>query len=288
MRASSSSTPRRRWRSKGATTRAIRVPVLNASSAPPEELLQADAAHAGQMLEQLLCVVLEFSYGQGLSPEQAKKTFERAQRQMKRARYRMAVTARLRALRQIAALLETWHLDAAFLEEGGRPKPLPITGIKSFTTLARRYLPDYQPQQLADMMITENLLSRSGQGLVVPHRRTASFAKPNAMMLDRMPALVHGLLNTFAHNTSAKGRRNGTRCERDSLAQLPTECVPAFNETVKVLAQSLLDKIDAWTRRRQRPPDHHDTRRRVARVGVEVFAFVERDHSPTGRGSRHR
>jgi hypothetical protein len=239
------------------------------------------------MLEQLFCVVMEFAYAQGLSPPQAKKIFQGAQRQLRRAPYRMTVTARLRALRQIASLLETWYLEAAFLDEGGRPKPLPVAGIKSFSTLARRYLPDYQPEQLAEMMIAENLLRRSGQGLIVPHRRTASFAKPNAMMLDRMPALVHGLLSTFAHNTSEEGRRRGTRCERDSWAQLPVELVPAFNETVKVWAQSLLDKVDAWTRRRQRPPRDHGTRR-VARVGVEVFAFVEPDRQHAVAASRSR
>ena len=268
------SSPKAHSRTQRAKKRLSAAPKL--PTAPTDELLKAGPDRSGEMLERLFCVVTEFGYAQGLSHQQVQKAFAGALRQLKRLPYQTTVTARFRTLQQIAALLESWYVDAAFLDESGRPKPLPITGIKSFSTLAGQFLPEYPHEQLAEMMIRERLLNRSGGGFVVPHRRAAAFKKPNAMMLDRIPVLVHGLLSSFAHNTSPKRRTQGTRCERNSFATVPIELLPAFNEIVKVWAQSLLDKVDAWARRRGRSA-HQEGASRVVRVGVEVFAFLESD-----------
>lgn len=284
MGASSSSNAKAPSRTKRARKILVRSHRLPAT--PTDELLKAGPDESSEMLERLFSVVTEFAYTQGLSPHHVQKAFARAQRQLKRLSNQTTVAARLRTLRQIASLLEAWYFDAAFLDESGRPKPLPVTGTKSFSTLALRFLPEYQPQQLAEMMLRENLLNRSAGGFVVPHRRAASFKRPNAMMLDRIPVLVHGLLSTFAHNTSPKGRRQGTRCERNSFATLPIELLPAFNEIVKVWAQSLLDKVDAWARRRGQSAYHRNAGR-LARVGVEIFAYLESDQR-TISASRHR
>lgn len=237
------------------------------------------------MLEQLFCVVMRFAQGQGVSPQQAKKVFRSAELRLSNPSYSLGVSPRLTALRQIAALLESWYSEAVFLDAHGWPRPLPIEGPKSFSTLARRHLPNYAPEPLVTMMLAENILSPHGDDLLVPHRRTAAFATPNAMMLERIPALVHGLLSTFAHNTNPRGRCEGTYCERDAWAELPVELLPSFQEVVKAWAQSFLDKTDAWTRRRRRSRGNHAGAGTV-RVGVEVFSFVEADHPSRGSSSR--
>ena len=70
-----------------------------------------------------------------------------------------------------------------------------------------------------------------------------------------------------------------------SINRLGDELVPAFNENVKLWAQSLLDKTDSWARQRELPESSMATHR-TARVGVEVFAYVEADHATPGRRSR--
>lgn len=248
-----------------------------------DDWLRAGHEHTGRMLQQLFCVVMEFAHRQGLSVSDASQAFRRAQRQVKRSPYRLADAERFETLLQISELLATWYREAAFLDESGEPKPLPVAGTKSFTTLARRYLPNFAPEQVAGMMVREKLLEPRTNDRVVPRRRAAMFAKQNPMTLDRIAVLVQGLMSTVAHNASDEGRAEGTRCERSTtIAQLPAELIPAFNENIKIWAQSLLDKTDSWARQRELAEDSPATRR-SARVGVEVFAYVEANKGHASR-----
>jgi hypothetical protein len=119
---------------------------------------------------------------------------------------------------------------------------------------------------------------------VVPLRRTAVFANANTMMLDRVPALLRGLSSTLCYNTRPASEQRHTRCERGTtIDRLPVELIPAFNAHVKKLAQSLLNQTDAWADQRQLPEGAR-SRKPVARVGVEVFAFVETDEGTRRHG----
>ena len=285
MAARTTSAMERKGRSTKVKGSIIRIPP-RAKSAVADDLLQAGHEHTERMLQQLFCVVMEFANRQGLSVKQCSQAFTRAQRQLRRSPYRLTDAVRFETLLQISELLATWYREAAYLDESGAPRPLSISGTKSFTTLARRYLPAYRAEHVADMMVHEKLLEPRGNDYVVPRRRAAMFAKPNPMTLDRIPVLVHGLMSTVAHNASSEGRSRGTRCERSTtLARLPVELVPAFNENVKLWAQSLLDKTDSWARQRELPESSTATHR-TARVGVEVFAYVEADRATPGRRSR--
>jgi hypothetical protein len=251
------------------------------------ELLRADPQDTARMLQQLFCVLMQFAHRQQLSAKECRQAFTGAQRQVKRSPYRLADAVRFDTFQQIAELLATWYRDAPFLDERGAPKPLPIAGPKSFTALAARYLPDYPATQVADLMVKEKLLDSYGRDSVIPCRRAAIFAKPNPMMLDRIPVLVHGLMSTVAHNISAKGRAEGTRCEQSTtFPRLPVELIPAFNANVKAWAQLLLDKTDSWARQRGLPENSGG--RRTARVGVEVFSFIELNEVRPASRSRPR
>jgi hypothetical protein len=227
------------------------------------------------MLEQLFCVVLEFARRQGLSFEQSRLAFVQAQRLSKTSRYRPTITAQYETLQRVSELLAAWYREAEFLDEKGAPKTLAITGNNSFSTLSRRYLPGHPAKRVADLMAKEKLLYVDNSGKVAPQHRAARFARSSPMVLDRIPVLVHGFLNTLAHNLSKEGRAEGTRCETNATAKrLPVELVPAFNENVKKWAQALLDQADTWTYQRE-VPENSGAGRKTARVGVEVFAYVQ-------------
>jgi hypothetical protein len=57
------------------------------------------------------------------------------------------------------------------------------------------------------------------------------------------------------------------------------EAIPAFNDYVRQLAHTLLNQTDAWAGQRQ-APQGVKSRQRLAQVGVEVFAYVERENAP--------
>jgi hypothetical protein len=186
---------------------------------------------------------------------------------------------------RISEILGAWYQEPAFLDENGKPRSLPLAGAKSFASLAARFLPRFKPDDIAEILIAERVLRRDVRGELVPMRRTVIFTKPGAMMLDRVPVIVQGLLSTIRHNANSQGQR-GTRCERlTTLDRLPVEAIPAFNEQVKKLAQSLLNQTDNWAAQRQLQPGSR-SRKKTARAGVEVFAYVASESSRK-RGAPH-
>jgi hypothetical protein len=187
----------------------------------------------------------------------------------------LSEAVRYQTLHHIAEILDAWYREPAFLNEHGDPRALPLAGPKSFSTLARRFLPRFNPREIADILVTERLLERDSTGSVVPLRRSARFAGKSALMMDRVPALVHALFSTLRHNARSSGPPPTMRCERGTLIdRLPVEQIPEFNEYVRKLAYTLLNQTDGWASQRQ-VPEGIKSRRRLARVGVEVFAYVE-------------
>jgi len=252
-----------------------RAAITNGPSHRTNDLLRAGQEHRERMLEQIYCVLFEFARDFGISAGRAGRAFRKAERLVARSPYRLEQAVQFQTLLQISDILGTWYREPAFLGESGDPRPLPIVGAKSFASLVRRFLPQFNPREIVDILIAERLLERDSHGEVVPLRRAAVFASTNPMMLDRVPVLIHGLLGTLRHNTKATGRRRDTRCERSTtIERLPVQAVPAFNEQVKKLAQSLLNQTDSWAGQRQAAPGIKSPGR-VAQVGVEVFAYVE-------------
>ena len=263
-RTSSGPLPKRRTRAKS-----------NPVRRPRDHLLRADLEDRERMVEQICRVIIEFAQDFGLNALSTRRAFEKAQQSVARSPYRLCEAVRYQTLRQISEILGAWYREPALLNEQGDPRHLPLTGVKSFATLARRFLPRFKPREIADILIAERLLQRDRNGDVVPLRRAARFASNSTLMLDRVPALLHALSSTLRHNARATEPGSSTRCERGTtIDRLPVEKIPAYNEYVKTLAHTLLNQTDNWGSQRQ-VPDGVKDRRRLARVGVEVFAYVE-------------
>jgi hypothetical protein len=231
------------------------------------------------MLEQIYRVVFEFAYDFDLNTQSARRAFQKAERSVLRSPYRLCEAVRYQTLHHIAEILDVWYREPAFLNENGDPRPLPLVGLKSFSTLARRFLPGFNPRDIADILITERLIQRDSHGDVFPVRRAARFAAKSTLMMERVPALLHALFSTLRHNARSTGRPPNMRCERGTLIdRLPVEAIPAFNDYVRKLAYTLLNQTDGWASQRQ-APESLKSRRRLARVGVEVFAYVEAENA---------
>jgi hypothetical protein len=234
------------------------------------------------MLEQIYLVIAELADDFGINRASTQRIFLKAGKSLARSPYRLHQAVHFQTMLRISEILGAWYQEPAFLDEGGAPLPLPMEGAKSFTSLVSRFLPRFSPHEVAEILITERVLRRDARGNLIPMRRTVIFAKPGAMMLDRVPAIVQGLL--IRHNAATAGRQN-TRCERlITLNRLPAQVIPAFDEHVKKLAQSLMNQAEDWANRRQAPVGVKPPKKSV-RAGVEVFAYVETSHSMK-RGTR--
>ena len=248
------------------------APRKPAGAAP---FLQLRPEDIERLLEQLYRVVFEFSRGFGITESAAKRLHRQAFGASRRAPYRLSDAVHFQSMLQLSDILDAWYRDPEWITDTGDPRPLSLTGAMSFETLAQRFLPSIQVKTLAPALITEGVLNQHPNGTVSPVRRAAAFARANPWMFDRIPVLIKAMLDTCSHNLDPDTRRTGTRCDRGTtIEDLPEEMVPIFNGIAKDLSQVLLNKVDAWAEP-YRVPQESRGKRKLARVGVQVFSYVD-------------
>ena len=241
-----------------------------------QDLVRATQEHRERMMEQLFRVLGEFSEDVGIDRQATRRCFLKAEKSVARSPYRLHQAVEFQTMSRISEILRAWYEEPQFLDEDGEPSVLPLEGAKSFATLAARFLPRFKPEDIAEILIAAQVLRRDARGNLIPLRRTVIFTKPNPMMLDRVPVIMKRFLSTICHNTVTQSDQ-GARLERlTTFDRLPVELVAEFNEQIKVLAQAFLNRIDTWANARQLP-ETPKSRKRLARVGVEVFSYMETD-----------
>ena len=205
-----------------------------------------------------------------------KAAFAKAERCAQRQPYRMSEARAFEIFRSAGDLIDAWYREARYVDDVGAPRALPLRGPEGFEGLARRFLPDHDPDKVAEFFTDEGIIARLGRGLLKPHRRTALINRLNAVTLDRVAVLVHGLLGTLHWNHGGRGAEQ-PRLERQVHAtRVPLELIPEFNAKTKEAGALLIGQIENWLAVRQSTiPTHAPT----ARVGVCLVAYVE--ESPT-------
>jgi hypothetical protein len=243
-------------------------------AALPREFAETSLADQEQMLGEIFGVILEFSKKSGISPDRAARLFAHARRTAGTRSYRRSDALHMRVMARIGEALKTWYTDPEYLDARGVPASLPLSGARSVETLITRFLPKVNARETARWLMAEGVLREQTSGCVVPVRRVISFIRPNAMVLDRIPFLMQALLSTYSHNIEAKATGEETRCERMlTLDQFPVSQVPRFSWEVKRLVPMLLDSLESWAAPHLRAAERKS--QKTARVGVEVFSYVE-------------
>jgi hypothetical protein len=251
----------------------------------PRKLSEATLADREQMLDQMFRVILEFAAHSGVTPQRAARMFAQARRGVAKSPYRLSEALHFKVMAQVGDALTAWYTDPHYLDARGLPAPLPLSGAKSVERLLKRYVPNVRARDTARWLLAEGVLREQRQGLLLPFRRMVSFPQPNAMTLDRIPFLLQGLLSTVSHNTIAKAKGRDTRCERTlALDRFPVSQVARFNWEVKRLVPMLLDQLESWADPHLKATE--PTPRKTARVGIEVFSYVE-EHAPRAKRATH-
>jgi Family of unknown function (DUF6502) len=270
-------------RSEGHTSGRTARGKASRSGASERKLTSANLADHERMIANLFLVILEFAKASGVSPERTGHGFARARRSLGRSPYRLRAALDFAVMQRISEALKAWYTEPDYLDLRGTPAPLPLSGSKSVSSLLTRFLPNLTARDIVEWLITEKVLKRLHTGHLVPLGRTISFVRPNAMTLDRIPFLLQALLSSVSHNTWAKATGRDTRCERLlALDRLHLSAVPHFNREVKKLVAAFLNHLESWAAP-YLEPEQSRSRRRTARVGVEIFAYVE---PRTRRGTR--
>ena len=259
---------------KSKRTGTARPPAREPSPATSRETAISDEE---QMFEQSARALLEFGDDLGLTDTARRAAIDRALTTFRRQPYRLQEALGFQELLQVSEVLGRWHREPRWLDESSQPLPLPLHGVRSFSTLCEGLLPADRLPRIIEDLLRERILVQDEEGRLSPRRKVAGTPAPHAWMLSRVPAISRAFYSTVAHNCLSVGTGEETRCERGTTVTIPKHMAGEFNRQVKRMAHGLLDQIDDLGHSAP-----YQAKGETVQAGVEVFAYVE---SPTRKAS---
>jgi hypothetical protein len=249
--------------------RAKRPARPNARRRPSSSKQGADALPVA--LTQTLRVVLRHFSKRGVSEAKLRSTLENALVSFHQPIDEGDAEAH-KAMRGRIDLLATWHRDARFLDDSGKPRVLSLKGSPSLRELFNEYLPNERRPGLAPRLAKEGVIRRAGRNGWLPSKRTLIVSSDSQSALLRLPGQIDAFLSTLLHNGQAKGKAM-KRLERTVFVdQFPANMLPAFDQQTQRLGGQLIDEMDNWLLRRGASSAGA---RSLLRVGIGIYAFTD-------------
>jgi hypothetical protein len=181
-------------------------------------------------------------------------------------------------LSRIGRVLSGWHTDPDFTGPYGMPLELrydsDLAADATFVRLVQRYSGDMTPRAMLDELLRVGAVVETDQSWFkvvrreyVPHTLAPDF-------LERVGRGVHNFVHTIEMNMQKSGPGKG-RFERtvrpDSGIRI--QDLPLFDQYVRHKCQALLEDIDNWLTKLEKP-NKNDT---TIQTGVGVYHFVVED-----------
>ena len=181
-------------------------------------------------------------------------------------------------LSRIGRVLSGWHTDPDFTGPYGMPLELrydsEIAADATFVRLVQRYSGDMTPRAMLDELLRVGAVVETDQSWFkvvrreyVPHTLAPDF-------LERVGRGVHNFVHTIEMNMQKTGPGKG-RFERTVRPDsgLRIQDLPLFDQYVRQKSQALLEDIDNWLTKLERP-NKNDT---TIQTGVGIYHFVVED-----------
>jgi Family of unknown function (DUF6502) len=179
-------------------------------------------------------------------------------------------------LNHASRVLAGWHLDAEFIDELGRPRPLDAKSEgASFAHLVRRYAGDIPVTALTKELLRSGSIERTATGRYRVLRR---YYMPRAMdgqAVERAGAVIADLATTVEHNLSRKADEPSRFEGRAQNRHIDPRHLPAFRAFMEREGQAFLERCDEWLSAHETPPGDAAATNTL-RLGVGVFAIQER------------
>ncbi len=244
---------------------------LRSGSVTPVELSRS--------MQQMVRILRDFYLGLGATPKQLAAAFRIAATGKGRHPYLMAEAVGFEICCAASELIDTWYRVASYVDDVGSPRALKSKGPGSFETLATQFLPDHDSEDVEAYFVDVGLVVRLANGTLKPRRRTAVISRLNAVTLDRIAVLTHGLMGTLQWNYGGRGNQQ-PRLERQVHAvRVPTHLLPEFNAKTKELGALYIGQLENWLSTRVTM----DPKVPTSRVGVSMLAYAD-----DGGGTRTR
>ncbi len=178
------------------------------------------------------------------------------------------------ALNHASRVLCGWHHDAEYLDEHGRPLPLPAGGAGvSFASLLRRYAGDIP----ATALVKELLQSRSIERVRDEYRVLRRYYVPRPMdrrSVERAGNVLADVVATVEHNLSRQSDEPARFESRVQNRHVDPRHLPAFGAFLEREGQGFLDRVDEWLASHEVPAAQAPDAPRL-RLGVGVYAINE-------------
>jgi|SRR5690606_9221033 len=181
-------------------------------------------------------------------------------------------------LSRIGRVLSGWHTDPDFTGPYGMPLELrydsDVPADATFVRLVQRYSGDMTPRAMLDELLRVGAVVETDQNWFkvvrreyVPHTLAPDF-------LERVGRGVHNFVHTIEMNMQKVGPGKG-RFERTVRPDsgLRAQDLPLFDQYVRQKSQALLEDIDNWLTKLERPNKNEPT----IQTGVGIYHFVVED-----------
>jgi hypothetical protein len=166
-----------------------------------------------------------------------------------------------------------WRRDRDFLDQGGNPVELNISGsANSFQELVRRYSGDVPYRAVLDELDADGSVERLDDNRVKLTHRAYLPKADESMKLHILGVDTALLIDTIDHNLNMKAQ--SPRFQRKVLYDnLPTEALPEFRRLSSKAAQGLLENLDKWLSGHDRDlnPKAGGSGRNTAGLGIYYF-----------------
>jgi hypothetical protein len=181
-------------------------------------------------------------------------------------------------LSRIGRVLSGWHTDPDFTGPYGMPLELrydsDMPADATFVRLVQRYSGDMTPRAMLDELLRVGAVVETDQNWFkvvrreyVPHTLAPDF-------LERVGRGVHNFVHTIEMNMQKAGPGKG-RFERTVRPDsgLRIQDLPLFDQYVRQKSQALLEDIDNWLTKLEKPSKSDTT----IQTGVGIYHFVVED-----------
>jgi hypothetical protein len=194
-----------------------------------------------------------------------------------------AAPVHLPTLETFAALLETWHTGARWLDKSGNPRPLARTGPRGFAGLCRELGVGRETRSLIALGLAEGVLQKNRRGHLSPTDRTALVRRQSPMFMELLGVGLAAWQSTIRHNLSPDTPESARRLERGIYFQpIPKELEAEFHRFARNPGSQWIHQVDNWLQAHRAPPGHHP----VVHVGAQAFTFSHA--APPVRPKRRR
>lgn len=178
--------------------------------------------------------------------------------------------------RRYAEMIATWSSKRRFLDSRGRPRSLPLTGVNSFSALARSAGAGSDSKSALSVLTRYRNVRRLSNGriqLVSPFFRASAGSK---MAFEPIVYFLNDATSTLTHtleSTSAQTRPDSFWRKVDS-AQVSKGDVDRFFDFAKERSLIFLEELDDWLRAHAGAKSH--TGKKQMRVGLGLFSIYSR------------